>query len=248
QVIEFEGKNIGSNGSQIGFGPDGFLYVSVGDDAIGDSTYVYRAQDLHFPNGKILRIDVNQLPYKIPTDNPFVSVKDALPEIWAYGFRKMWRFGFDPKTNEMIGADVGQEKEEEVDIINKGANYGWPVKEGDSIFMHSASAGAAEFTAPIDNYNHAVGICVIGGSVYYGSKIPGLKNNYVYADFNGSMFSLSKTTEGKWQRKTLKITNKGEDIFLICGFGVDENNELVVMGLLNKKEGQKGVVYRMLKS
>ncbi len=248
RVIEFDGKNIGANGSQIRFGPDGFLYISVGDDGIGDSAYVYKAQNLKYFNGKLLRIDVDQIPYGVPADNPFVSVKDAKPEIWAYGFRKMWRFCFEPKTNLLFGADVGQDKEEEIDLVTKGGNYGWPVSEGDSSFKNDGASGHPEFIAPIDDYVRTVGICVIGGDFYHGSGIPLLKDKYVFGDFNGSMFVLVKDEKGNWERKPVKISNKGEELFLICGFGVNEVNELIVMGLLNTKTGQKGAVYRILKA
>ncbi len=97
-VLEMEGKNIQNNGAQILFGPDGFLYISIGDDKGIDSNYRYHAQDLSLLNGKLLRIDVNKLPYTIPADNPFVGVKNARPEIWAYGFRKLWHYEFDSVT------------------------------------------------------------------------------------------------------------------------------------------------------
>lgn len=247
RIIEFEGKNICANGSQIAFGPDGFLYISVGDDAIGDSNYIYKAQDLRYLNGKILRIDVNASPYAIPADNPFVSAKDARPEIWAYGFRKVWRFTFDPGSRQLFGADVGEVKEEEVDIITPGGNYGWPIAEGDSIFRNDG-VEHPQFISPINDYVRTVGICIIGGKFYQGSEVPLLKDKYVFGDFNGSLFVLVKTESGKWERKILKVANKGEELFLVCGFGADENNELIVMGLLNTKTGQKGAIYKIVKA
>lgn len=247
RVIELEGKNIGANGAQIAFGPDGFLYISIGDDQIGDSTYIYRAQDLRFLNGKILRIDVNQSPYAIPADNPFIAEKDARPEIWAYGFRKVWRFCFDPRTSQLFGADVGELKEEEIDIIARGGNYGWPVKEGDSSFNATNSVINTKLIAPVYGYSRDVGICIIGGDFYQGLAIPELKDKYVFADFNGSVFALFKTAEVKWTRQTLKISNKPADPFLICGMGVDENKEPIVLGFLQTKDGTKGVVYRIMK-
>lgn len=247
RVLELEGKNINHNGAQIAFGPDGYLYISIGDDSLGDSTYKYRAQNLNFLNGKILRIDVNKTPYAIPPDNPFIAIKNTKPEIWAYGFRKMWRFCFDPATHQLIGADVGHAKEEEIDIVTKGANYGWPVKEGDSSFEKTDSNNKSTYTSPINTYTHKDGICIIGGSFYYGKEIPLLKNKYVFGDFNGSMFALNKNTGGKWIRQPLKIINKPMDPFLICGCNVDENNELFVMGYLNTKTGYKGAVYKSVK-
>lgn len=247
RVLELEGKNIGNNGAKIGFGPDGYLYISIGDDRLGDSTYKFHAQDLGFLNGKLLRIDVNKKPYAIPLDNPFFATKNARPEIWAYGFRKLWRFSFDPATHQLFGGDVGEDREEEIDIVQKGANYGWPVKEGDSSFLKSDSKSNSTYTSPIISYTHKDGICVIGGSFYYGKEIPALRNKYVFGDFNGSMFALMQNTQGNWIRQPLKIFNKPADPFLICGWNVDENNELFVMGLLNSQTGGKGAVYKIVK-
>ena len=246
-VIEVEGKNIQNNGAQILFGPDGYLYISIGDDKGGDNSYKYHAQDLSLLNGKLLRIDVNKLPYTVPPDNPFVGVKKARPEIWAYGFRKLWHYEFDPVTHQMFGGDVGEDKEEEIDIVKKGANYGWPVMEGDSIFQKTTSENKSAYTAPVSTYTHNVGICIIGGGHYYGNDIPPLKNKYVFGDFNGSMFALMKNAQGNWIREPLKIFNKPADPLLICGCNVDENNDLFVMGILQGKTGTKGAVYRIVK-
>jgi glucose/arabinose dehydrogenase len=247
RVLEVEGRNINNNGAQVAFGPDGYLYISIGDDQLGDSLYVYHAQDLNFLNGKLLRIDVNKKPYAIPADNPFVAIKNARPEIWAYGFRKMWRFCFDSLSHQLFGADVGQEKEEEIDIVKKGSNYGWPAKEGDSSFLKLDSINESNFTAPIFAYTHKDGICIIGGNFYYGTKIPLLNKKYVFADFNGSMFAIAKSDTGTWLHQPLKILNKPTAPFLICGFNIDSNNEIYVMGLLNYSTGPKGVVYKVVK-
>ncbi|MDN3657256.1 PQQ-dependent sugar dehydrogenase [Ferruginibacter paludis] len=247
RVFELEGENITHNGAQVAFGPDGYLYISIGDDQLGDSQYVYHGQDLNFFNGKLLRIDVNKKPYAIPADNPFATTKNAKPEIWAYGFRKMWRFCFDASTHQLFGADVGQEKEEEIDIVQKGCNYGWPLKEGDSSFLKMDSSNQSIFTPPIYAYTHKEGICVIGGRFYYGKQIPALDKKYVFADFNGNMFALVKNEKGNWVRQPLKISNRPKDPFLICGVNVDDNNELYVMGLLQTKAGVTGLVYKIVK-
>jgi glucose/arabinose dehydrogenase len=246
-VLELEGKNVQTNGAQISFGPDGFLYISIGDDKGSDSAYQYHAQDLGFLNGKLLRIDVNHLPYTIPRDNPFVGVKNARPEIWAYGFRKLWHYEFDPVTHQLVGGDVGEDKDEEVDIVKKGANYGWPVMEGDSVFQKAAVKNKSAYTAPVSTYAHNEGICIIGGAYYYGNEITGLKNKYVFGDFNGSMFALAKNAHGEWIRQPLKIFNKPADPFLICGCNIDDKNNLFVMGILNGKSGAKGAVYKIVR-
>ena len=162
-------------------------------------------------------------------------------------FAKVWRFCFDPTSKQLFGADVGQEKEEEIDIITKGANYGWPAMEGDSVYDKSAYAIKTAFTSPINTYTHKEGICIIGGSFYQGKNIPSLQNKYVFADFNGNMFSLLKNGKGDWIRQPLKIVNKPLDPFMICGCNTDENNELYVMGMLNTKNGTKGAIYKIIK-
>jgi glucose/arabinose dehydrogenase len=246
KIIEFKGSTVQNNGAQIAFGPDGYLYISLGDDSAGDTSYRHHAQDLKYFNGKLLRIDVNKTPYAIPADNPFVDVKNARPEIWAYGFRKLWRFSFDPVSHQLFGADIGQNKEEEIDIITKGGNYGWPIREGDSSFENNNYITDTSFTAPINTYNHAVGICVVGGCFYYGNDIPDLKNKYVFADFRGDLFTLVKDND-KWQRKPLKVFNTPEGSFFICGCSLDSSNHLYIMGYVIKDKIKKGVVYQLEK-
>ena len=248
RIIEFKGRTVQNNGSQMVFGPDGYLYISIGDDNAKDTTYHYHAQDLKYLNGKLLRIDVRKNPYAIPADNPFVGVKNARPEIWAYGFRKLWRFSFDPVTHQLFGGNVGENKEEGIDIVTKGSNYGWPVKEGDSSFEKNNSNLEATFTQPAFTYTHKTGICVIGGNFYYGNEIPALKNKYVFADWHGSIFALSKNSDNKWRSESLKIINKPTEDFFICGCFIDANNQIFVMGYLVDKTGEKGVIYKIEKA
>ncbi|HEY5464023.1 MAG TPA: PQQ-dependent sugar dehydrogenase [Hanamia sp.] len=245
RIIEFNGPKARDNGSQIAFGPDGYLYISIGDENAGDSTYHYRAHNLKYLDGKLLRIDVNKTPYAIPPDNPFVGVKDARPEIWAYGFRKLWRFSFDPLNHQIFGGDVGENREEEIDIVTRGSDYGWPVREGDSSFEKNNLNSQTSFTAPINTYTHKVGICVIGGSFYYGNEIASLKNKYVFADWSGNMFSLKKSDSGNWIRQPLKIVNKPSGSFFICGCSADVNNQLFIMGYLVVGKTEKGVIYKI---
>jgi glucose/arabinose dehydrogenase len=245
-VIEFKGATVQSNGAQIAFGPDGYLYISVGDDKSGDTTYHYHSQDLLYFNGKLLRIDVSKLPYSIPADNPFIHIKNARPEIWAYGFRKLWHFSFDPQTGLLFGGDVGQNSQEEIDLVKKGANYGWPVMEGDSVYKNSNQANTTSFVAPVNAYSHKTGICVIGGNFYYGNEIPELKNKYVFADWKDKLFALSKDKYGNWQRLPVKIVNQPAGSFFICGCNLVKN-QLFLLGYVVRDSSEKGAVYKVLK-
>lgn len=246
RILEVQGHGVDHDACDMAFGPDGYLYISLGDNHTPLNER--KGQVLSSLLGKILRIDVSKTPYGIPADNPFVGVKNARPEIWAYGLRRFWRFSFDPQTHVLIGGEVGDKEQEETDIIVKGGNYGWPITEGDTIVVHNSSADTAHFVAPIDAYTHKDGICVIGGKFYYGKDIPFLKDKYVFADYNGTIYSLTKNETGKWSRQQVKVSNKPTDPFLIISCDKDENNELYMLGVLNTKTGFKGVVYKLVKS
>ena len=246
RVIEFKGPTIQDNGAQIAFGPDGYLYISVGDENAGDTAYHYHSQDLRYFGGKLLRIDVGKLPYSIPPDNPFLHVKNARPEIWAYGFRKLWHFSFDPQTGLLFGGDVGQDREEEIDIVKMGANYGWPVMEGDSVYKSSNDANISSFVSPVNTYNHKTGVCVIGGNFYYGNEIPEFKNKYIFADWKDKLFALSKDQYGNWQRQPVKILNQPAGSFFICGCNVLKN-QLFLLGYVARDTTEKGAVYKVVK-
>ncbi len=246
RILEIQGHGVDHDACQIAFGPDGYLYVSIGDNHTPLNER--KGQDLNSLLGKVLRIDVNKTPYAIPADNPFVGVKNTRPEIWAYGLRRFWRFSFDPQSHVLIGGEVGDKLREEVDIITKGGNYGWPIQEGDTLVVQTSAKETAGFVAPLNTYNREVGICVVGGSFYYGKNLSSLNGKYVFADYNGSLFSLTKNTNGEWARQSLKIVNKPADPLLIISFDKDENNELYILGVLNTKAGFKGAVYKLVKS
>lgn len=246
RILELQGHGVDHDACDMKFGPDGYLYISIGDN---DTPLPERkAQDLSSLLGKVLRIDVNQTPYGIPPDNPFVGVKNARPEIWASGLRRFWRFSFDPQTHMLIGGEIGDKLREETDVITKGGNYGWPIAEGDTIVVHNSAADTAHFITPVDVYTHKEGICVVGGNFYYGKNIPFLSNKYVFADYNGTLYSLTKNDTGSWKRQQIKISNKPTDPLLIISCSQDENNELYILGVLNTKDGFKGVVYKLVKS
>ena len=181
------------NGGQITFGPDGYLYVSVGDGGSGGDPRGH-GQNLGTLLGTILRIDVSALDetgsHAVPPDNPFVGVEGARPEIWAYGLRNPWRFSFDRETGALWTGDVGQNKLEEIDIIKPGANYGWNVMEGTSCFRN-AGCDSDELEPPVAEYGRDGGCSVTGGYVYRGERIPSLIGAYVYGDFcTGHIWAL----------------------------------------------------------
>jgi quinoprotein glucose dehydrogenase len=198
-------------GGQISFGPDGFLYIGLGDGGLGDDPFG-SGQSTSTLLAKILRIDVNTrgmmgkgksqhpLQYGIPNDNPFVKEPDmgdhgARHEIFAYGLRNPWRYSFDSKTGDLWCGDVGQNLWEEVDLIVMGGNYGWSVREGAHHFKPGPRG--ATYDEPVIEYphqnrfqkdamfpDHQIGLCVIGGYVYHGKKSPSLEGVYIYGDYN----------------------------------------------------------------
>lgn len=175
------------NGGTVCFGPDGMLYLGVGDGgAAGDPKEA--GQDLGQHLAKILRIDVNRKdpgkPYAIPPDNPFVGVRGAKPEVWAYGMRNPWRMAFDRKTGELWTGDVGQNEWEEIDIVVRGGNYGWNVREGAHDYRGGTpGAYGSDYIDPVAEYPRNEGISVTGGAVWRSTIHPSLDGVYVYGDF-----------------------------------------------------------------
>ncbi|HZM01782.1 MAG TPA: PQQ-dependent sugar dehydrogenase, partial [Candidatus Saccharimonadales bacterium] len=227
------------------FGPDGFLYIGLGDGG-GQNDQNGAAQNTGVLPGKILRIDVNTratvgmqgtrrtLPYGIPSDNPFVGEPEfwensVRREIWAYGLRNPWRFSFDRQTGEMWAGDVGQDRWEEVNLIVKGGNYGWGVREGTHHFKPGPEG--AHYIDPVVEYphnpnlvaqakfpDHSIGACVVGGYVYRGKKYPALQGVYLYADYALGTFWGFRYGDGRVMvRGTLleqpkNITSFAEDL------------------------------------
>ncbi len=207
------------NGGQIAFGPDGYLYIALGDGgAAGDPQG--HGQDTSTLLGAILRIDVAQAtaerPYAIPPDNPFAG-GGGRGEIWAYGLRNPWRFSFDLDNGELWAGDVGQNRYEEVDRIAAGGNYGWNVLEANHCFAPSDGCQREGMIPPVWEYPLKDGACsVIGGYVYRGSGIPGLFGVYVFGDFcNGQVSGLrpggADTAPQLLADTGLRITSFGQD-------------------------------------
>jgi glucose/arabinose dehydrogenase len=220
------------NGGQVAFGPDGLLYLGLGDGgSSGDPEG--RGQDLSDLLGSILRLDVGSgAPYTVPADNPFVGQADARPEIWSYGLRNPWRFSFDRATGDLYIADVGESQFEEVDVAPsadgsaKGANYGWDLMEGGHCFG-GGQCNQTGLTLPTFEYNHDQGCSIIGGHVYRGSAIPAVQGMYFYGDFcQGWVRSFRYADPGATEVTDWPTLRPGGSIL---SFGEDTAGELYVL-------------------
>ncbi len=223
------------NGGQLAFGPDGYLYIALGDGGPqGDPKG--NAQNCTNLFGKILRIDVDRisgnLSYAIPGDNPFVgNSRGFREEIYAYGFRNPWRFSFDQACKVMLAGDVGQDRMEEIDLVESGRNYGWNILEGTLVFAGGNQTG---LEMPIWTYGRDQGNAIIGGYVYRGTRLPGLVGSYIYGDYvSGRIWALSNLTAGNPTNTELAETDLN-----ITSFGLDEENELYICA-------QDGKIYQI---
>jgi glucose/arabinose dehydrogenase len=209
------------NGGQLTFGPDGYLYIGLGDGgSAGDPQG--NGQNLGTLLGKILRIDVSGLSstgdYEVPVDNPFVNTAGARAEIWAFGLRNPWRFSFDKETGLLWAGDVGQNMWEEIDIITQGANYGWSIMEGSHCYSPDTGCDQSGLTLPIVEYDHSQGCSVTGGYVYRRDRIPSLRGYYIYGDYcSGKIWALGYNENAVTQNillaeSGLSITSFGEDL------------------------------------
>ncbi len=244
-LLEFDQPESNHNGGDMAFGPDGFLYIAVGDGGGAGDRHGERGngQNLNTLLGKILRIDVNGSPYGIPADNPFVNRQQVRPEIFAYGLRNPWRLSFDRQTGRLFVGDVGQNLFEEVDIVRKGGNYGWRIREG--LHPFDDNQKAPDLVDPIAEYPHGPeGISVAGGYVYRGKGVPQLAGKYLFGDFIGPVYYLSQSSEGAWTRGPVRFANQPAE-WQVYSFGQDAAGELYVLAVLDG--GNKGVVYRVEK-
>ena len=218
------------NGGQIEFGPDGMLYVALGDGGSGGDP-LNAGQDRTSLLGSILRLDVSaDPPYVIPGDNPFLGEPGARDEIWAWGLRNPWRFSFDTPGNTIYVGDVGQNRFEEINarpLSESGVNYGWRVREADSCF-EASNCDTAGLVDPVLSYPHTDGCSVAGGYVYRGSSIPALQGHYVYGDFCSGWLRSFELRNGRAEnRRTLDVGTVGS----LSSFGLDGNGELYVLSL-----------------
>ena len=226
------------NGGQLAFGPDGFLYIGLGDGgSAGDP--LGNAQSLQSLLGKILRIDVDHGdPYGIPSNNPFAN-GGGLPEIWAYGLRNPWRFSFDRQTGDLYIGDVGQDAWEEIDFLPAGSpggvNFGWNVMEGLHPY-HNEPISGATLTPPVAEYGHDQGCSVTGGVTYRGSSLPEWQGVYLFGDFcSGNVWGLRHIASQDEWRSALLYSNLGK----ITAFGEDEAGEVYFLDYA-------GILYKLI--
>lgn len=217
------------NGGKVAFGNDGFLYIAVGDGGSGGDPG-NRAQNRKELLGKILRIDVNKpagsLAYSIPADNPFKGNKEGFrEEIYAYGMRNPWRFSFDRPTGNLWAGDVGQNKIEEIDIIEKGANCGWNIMEAEDCFK-SDDCNKNGLTLPVWSYHQgSEGHSVTGGYVCHDKNLPELNGKYIFGDFvSGNIWALTSSNKKTVQNELVTKLSDG-----LSSFGQDSKNNLYVL-------------------
>lgn len=216
-------------GGCIGFGPDGFLYIAMGDTGPQQDPQGH-GQDLTTHLGKILRINVDRadpgLAYAIPSDNPFRDRSDARPEIWALGFREPWRFSFDSLTGDLWVGDVGQDRVEEVTIVKRGENHGWNVYEGFEPFSNRYRKEGATYTPPVFAYRRKFGNSITGGHVYRGDKRSSFYGVYICGDYTSHrIFGLKQKDRVLESVRQIGVSPQG-----IASFATDERGEIYVVG------------------
>ena len=225
------------SGGCIAFGPDGFLYIGMGDTGPQQDPHGH-GQDLTIHLGKMLRIDVDHadpgLAYAIPADNPFVGRSDVRSEIWAYGFREPWRFSFDSLTSDLWVGDVGQDRVEEVCIVRRGENHGWNVFEGFEPFSNRFRKEGMMYVPPVFAYRRKFGNSITGGYVYRGDKRSSFFGVYICGDYTSRrIFGLRQGNRALQIVRQIGIAPQG-----LASFGTDERGEIYVVGY-------EGMVYQI---
>ena len=230
------------DGGTVCFGPDGFLYAVHGDGGLGNDPFD-NAQNLNSLLGKILRIDVdrreNGKNYAVPKDNPFAGRADARPEVWAYGLRNVWRMAFDRKTGRLWAGDVGQNLFEEIDLIERGGNYGWNRREGLHPFGAKGVGVRPGLIDPIWEYHHDVGKSITGGTVYRGARLPELDGYYLYGDYVSTKIWAIKYDDA--QKRVVANRPIPDRHRAIYSFGQDEQGEVYL--LTATPTGREGIFW-----
>jgi glucose/arabinose dehydrogenase len=287
-ILELDDPQNNHNGGTLAFGPDGFLYISIGDGGWANDVADGHVDDWYAANaggngqdieanlfGNILRIDVdNGSPYGIPADNPFVG-KDGLDEIYAYGFRNPFRMSFDMGGNhDLIAGDAGQGLFEEIDLVTKGGNYGWNVKEGRACINAADNTTTLPSCPTMDNFNNPLidpvvvvnnagnpqggrATTIIGGNVYRGTALPGYQGKYIFGSFgqggtqaNAELFISTPAGQTDWGFEEISLVSHPDDIgYFLKGFGQDNSGEIYLTVSSNLgPSGTTGKVFKLIKA
>jgi glucose/arabinose dehydrogenase len=236
------------NGGTILFGPDGYLYLGIGDGGAANDPYG-NGQNKNTLLGSIIRIDVNhsskEEPYVIPKDNPLVGTDSSRPELWAWGLRNPWRMSFDRENGTLWTGDVGQNKWEEVDIIEKGGNYGWNFREGKHVFKKHSDT-TPQTIEPIHEYGRRQGGSITGGLVYRGNNIPTMNGSYIFSDYiSRKIWILRQDEDNNSLYTSTRIAKKTP--IAIASFGETPDGEILACGFPNPY-ASKGKIYQLFPS
>jgi glucose/arabinose dehydrogenase len=229
EILGFDKPTNRHNGGMLQFGPDGKLWVSLGEGGAAST----HAQDPNTLLATILRLDIDNaagsVPYSIPDDNPFADGVEGAPEVWAYGLRNPWRFSIDAAEGLLYIGDVGQENWEEIDVVpiadGGGYNFGWLRMEGTSCFQSGCDATAEDLTLPVYEYAQGPECSVTGGHVYRGSAIPELSGEYFFGDWCGEWVRSFRYVGAP----VTEVTDRFSDVGQVNAFGLDDAGEIYVL-------------------
>jgi glucose/arabinose dehydrogenase len=285
-LLEMDDPQSNHNGGTLAFGPDGYLYIAIGDGGAANDVAPGHVEDWYAANaggngqdvaanlfGNVLRINVNSgSPYAIPADNPFVG-REGKPEIYAYGFRNPFRFSFDMGgSHQLILGDAGQVLYEEIDVVTKGGNYGWNVKEGRHCFNAANNDTVLNSCPTVDNFGNTLtdpvievnnaanpaggkALTIIGGNVYRGNDIQSLKGKYIFGSYaqsnapNGELF-MAEPSGSDWAYSEISLKSHPDDLgYYLKGFGQDNDGEIyLTVSTIGGPSGTAGKVMKLVKA
>jgi glucose/arabinose dehydrogenase len=284
-ILQMDDPQSNHNGGTIAFGPDGYLYIAIGDGGSANDVAPGHVDDWYAANaggngqdieanlfGNVLRIDINGSPYSIPADNPLVG-KPGMDEIWAYGFRNPFRFSFDMGgSRQLLLGDAGQVLYEEINVVTKGGNYGWNVKEGRICFQAANNDTALASCPTVDNFNNPLidpvivlnnaanpaggkALTVVGGNVYRGTGIPAFQGKYIFGSFgqtgmapDGELFISTLSSSNQWSYDEVNLVSYPNNLgYYLKGFGQDNSGEVyLTVSTVQGPAGTTGKVFKIV--